>query len=197
MGQFGDASDATTQQSLFQFASESAGESIHEKNRRSALLDINGLMVSGRLSFSLSYHPDFHHANTVETLLSQFERNLKELITHCKHQSVPKYTASDFPLANLNQTEFVLFNQDNLQDIYPQTPMQQGMLFHTLLQEDKEAYNTQLTLAFKGNIQEAWMKKAWEGLITQFDIFRTGFYGEDCHSFFKWFIRKLSCPGYR
>ncbi len=86
-------------------------------------------------------------------------------------------------MANIRQKEFMLLNQENLHDLYPQTPIQQGMLFHTLLQEDKEAYNTQLIIEFKGNIQEEWMNKAWEGLINQFDIFRTAFYSEGLSQF--------------
>ncbi len=38
------------------------------------------------------------------------------------------------------------------------------------------------------------MKKAWEGLITQFDIFRTGFYGEGLSQFLQVVYQKAELP---
>ncbi len=78
---------------------------IHPENGRSALLELNGFVVSGCLTFTLSYHPEFHGEQTARAIMSNYHRYLQTLIQHCQNLKTQKFTPSDFNLANLNQND--------------------------------------------------------------------------------------------
>lgn len=88
----------------WQFSKESSG-SIHSPlGRRSHLIEINSLIVSGRLEMEWQYSENFHQKTTIENLAHTYQESLEALINHCL--SAPGgYTPSDFPDADLNQAE--------------------------------------------------------------------------------------------
>lgn len=68
---------------------------------------------------------------------------------------------------------------DNITDIYPQSPLQKGMIFHMLSDPLSEAYIIQITLDLDGNVNIDALKQAWQGVIDYYDVLRTGFEWED------------------
>ncbi|MDP4197768.1 MAG: condensation domain-containing protein, partial [Bacteroidota bacterium] len=67
----------------------------------------------------------------------------------------------------------------NIQDIYSLSPMQQGMLFHSLMDNKKTAYLEQLSCEINGNFDTDLFKKSWEVVIDRHSILRTAFVWED------------------
>src|SRR5262245_55082283 len=63
-----------------------------------------------------------------------------------------------------------------LRRLYPATPMQQGMLFHSLL--DPGLYVTQSYWTLAGDLDTAVFRRAWQAVIDRHDIFRTVFVGQ-------------------
>ena len=70
-------------------------------------------------------------------------------------------------------------NQENIQDIYPLSPMQQGMLFHSLYAPESEVYTEQLSCTLTGRLDIDAFKKAWQAVVDRHDMFRTAFVWED------------------
>ncbi|MEO1298541.1 MAG: amino acid adenylation domain-containing protein, partial [Cyanobacteria bacterium J06636_16] len=66
----------------------------------------------------------------------------------------------------------------NIQNIYPLSPMQQGILFHTLLAPEAGAYVPQIVLTLTGDLNAAVLKQAWQQAVNQHDVLRTAFYWE-------------------
>lgn len=66
-------------------------------------------------------------------------------------------------------------NKKNIEDIYELTPMQQGMLFHTLYSEGSDAYFEQFCYNLIGELDEAIFQKAWEEIVKRHDVLRTSF----------------------
>jgi surfactin family lipopeptide synthetase C len=66
-------------------------------------------------------------------------------------------------------------NKKNIEAIYPLSPMQQGMLFHTLYQPEAGQYFEQLTCTISGKLDEQAFKKAWGKVIERNSILRTSF----------------------
>jgi alpha-ketoglutarate-dependent taurine dioxygenase len=67
---------------------------------------------------------------------------------------------------------------NNIEDIYPLSPMQQGMLFHTLYEPRSGAYVMQVTGTAPGGFNLAAFKSAWERLIAHHPVLRTSFVWE-------------------
>ncbi len=66
-----------------------------------------------------------------------------------------------------------------IEDIYPLSPMQQGMLFHTLLNPDNNAYFEQLSTTLHGELDISIFKKSWENQLQRHSILRSSFIWED------------------
>ena len=66
----------------------------------------------------------------------------------------------------------------NVEDIYPLSPMQQGMLFHTLLDPQTGDYLTQLTGTIEGNTTLTAFRDAWREVIRRHAVLRTAFIWE-------------------
>jgi len=58
---------------------------------------------------------------------------------------------------------------------YPLTPMQNGMLFHALLQPDSGSYVQQLVATFDGAADEALVRAAWDAVLERHSVLRNGF----------------------
>jgi amino acid adenylation domain-containing protein/non-ribosomal peptide synthase protein (TIGR01720 family) len=86
------------------WASESSGPARSLRNRRSHLLQINGVVAQGQLRVTWMYSKGRHRRTTVERLAETFKESLESLITHCQ-SLVADYTASDFPLARLDEQQ--------------------------------------------------------------------------------------------
>ncbi|MGD9900398.1 MAG: condensation domain-containing protein, partial [Calditrichaceae bacterium] len=67
----------------------------------------------------------------------------------------------------------------NIQNIYPLSPMQQGMLFHTLLSPETDVYSEQLSCIISGDLNIDAFRQAWEQVIERQDILRSSFIWED------------------
>jgi non-ribosomal peptide synthase protein (TIGR01720 family) len=90
---------------LFGAAKEESGPSRSPWGRRKHLLEITAAVVDGALRTNWIYSEEIHRRETIENLANHFIEALRSLIAHCQASSEEGYTPSDFPAANLNQTE--------------------------------------------------------------------------------------------
>lgn len=65
--------------------------------------------------------------------------------------------------------------QNSIEKVYPLTPMQEGMLYHSVLDPASSAYFTQLELRFNGCLDINLLQKSIDQLVEQNDILRTVF----------------------
>ncbi|MCF2946282.1 non-ribosomal peptide synthetase, partial [Paenibacillus tarimensis] len=62
-----------------------------------------------------------------------------------------------------------------VQHIYPCTPLQEGMLFHALLDGESQAYFEQTAFHLSGTLNIVWLERSFNGLIERHDSLRTNF----------------------
>jgi len=67
---------------------------------------------------------------------------------------------------------------ENIADIYELSPMQQGLLFHTLYAPDSGVYFNQFCCTIRGNLNLAAFQQAWQQVVERHPILRTSFYWE-------------------
>lgn len=64
---------------------------------------------------------------------------------------------------------------DTIQKVYPLTPMQEGMLFHSIMDPDSSAYHNLLQAKICGQLDISLFEQSFNQLITENDILRTAF----------------------
>ncbi|HEU4508570.1 MAG TPA: amino acid adenylation domain-containing protein [Pyrinomonadaceae bacterium] len=69
-------------------------------------------------------------------------------------------------------------SKDQIEDIYPLSPMQEGMIFHTLLAPESRVYFQQESYSLHGDLDVAALKQAWQQVIDRHSILRTSFVWE-------------------
>jgi len=69
-------------------------------------------------------------------------------------------------------------DKKNVADFYPLSPMQQGMLFHSLLDPSSGMYVEQLSCTIRGELDIPAFQQAWQQVVKRNTILRTGFLGE-------------------
>lgn len=82
----------------------------------------------------------------------------------------------------------------NIEDIYPLSPMQQGILFHTLLSPDSGEYIPQVGLTLSGLLNIEQFKQAWEYVIARHQSLRASFHWERREQPFQVIYRQVNLP---
>jgi amino acid adenylation domain-containing protein/non-ribosomal peptide synthase protein (TIGR01720 family) len=174
LGQF---DQVAGQMALFTRAQESSGVSQSLNDERAYLLDVNASVSGGRLQINWGYSEDLFRRETIERLAEAYIAALDSLIAHCRSVEAVRHTPSDFPLVSLTQQELDRITESNLhiQEIYPLSPMQQGLLFHTIYAPNSGVYFGQLTCAFEGDLDVSIFRRAWQEAIDRHAILRTSF----------------------
>jgi non-ribosomal peptide synthase protein (TIGR01720 family) len=90
---------------LFSPTLEPCGKTRSFKANRRHLLAVNGLIINNQLKIDWTYSQNIHKQATVEQLAEDFLQKLRSLIIHCQSPNVGGFTPSDFPLAEIGQTE--------------------------------------------------------------------------------------------
>lgn len=66
-----------------------------------------------------------------------------------------------------------------IEDIYPLSPTQQGMLFHSLYATESSMYVEQRSCVLRGKLDLAALERAWQGVIDRYAVLRSSFAWEE------------------
>ncbi|QKJ73222.1 amino acid adenylation domain-containing protein [Pseudomonas rhodesiae] len=164
---------------LFATASESAGAEQSPDAPLSNWLTVNGQVYGGELHMGWTFSPLMFDPEVIEALSVAFSRELTALIAHCCTPGNSGVTVSDFPLARLNQQqlESLPLAADAIEDLYTLSPMQQGMLFHSLYEQAAGDYINQIRVSVDG-LDVSRFQQAWDATVQAHDVLRSGFFWE-------------------
>jgi amino acid adenylation domain-containing protein len=85
-------------------------------------------------------------------------------------------------------------NMDNLEDIYELSPLQQGLLFHTLYAPQSGVYFEQFSWTLKGNLNTEALRQAWQRVVDRHPILRTAFYWQDLEKPYQVVYEQIELP---
>ncbi|SES14724.1 non-ribosomal peptide synthase domain TIGR01720/amino acid adenylation domain-containing protein [Lentzea xinjiangensis] len=150
------------------------GRDIAAGNARAYLIDVVGLVENGRLELTWLYSGQVHDESTVRGVAEAVVRGLAEIVAHCAEPGAGGRTPSDFPLARLDQAavDRLAGTGDEVEDIYPLTPLQEGMLFHGLADPSSTAYFDQVRLRLTGVDDERALATAWQRVVDRTPVLR-------------------------
>ncbi|MDF5727414.1 MAG: amino acid adenylation domain-containing protein [Rhizonema sp. PD38] len=84
--------------------------------------------------------------------------------------------------------------QENIEDIYELSPMQQGMLFHTLTAPNSGVYFQQICYLLQTQLNVSAFKKAWLRVVERHSILRTSFYWKGLDKPYQVVYRQVDLP---
>jgi amino acid adenylation domain-containing protein/non-ribosomal peptide synthase protein (TIGR01720 family) len=176
----GQLDGALGEKSPLKLASESAGPSEDPRQALSHPLILNALVRGNRLRMAWTYDTGAYRRETVERLAEACREALRAVVTHCREPEAGSYTPSDFSLVNLTTDELAALHLPagrdgpQVEDVYPLTPAQQGILFHALAAPGSGVYVNQLTCRIRG-LEPADFARAWQRLTDRHTPLRTAF----------------------
>ncbi|MFJ5266794.1 amino acid adenylation domain-containing protein, partial [Streptomyces sp. NPDC088387] len=102
------------------------------------------------------------------------------LAVHTRAPGAGGHSPSDFPLVpaltqeNLDRLQAAV---PSLTDVWPLSPLQEGMLFHATFDEDgPDVYQSQRVLALDGPLDARRLRASWEALVARHEALRVGFH---------------------
>ncbi len=181
LGQFDQSFGADA---LFHPLDESAGAAHDPDAPLPNELSVDSQVYGGELVLRWTFSRERHDSQTIRALADGYLAELQSLIAHCLQDDAGGLTPSDFPLAQLTQAQLDVLPvpANTIEDVYPLTPMQEGLLLHTLLEPGTGLYYMQDRYRINSALDPQRFAQAWQAVIARHEALRASFcwnVGED------------------
>ncbi len=84
--------------------------------------------------------------------------------------------------------------RNNIEDIYPLSPVQRGILFHTLYASRSSVYLVQLSSVLSQDLDISALKQAWQQVMARHPVLRTAFKWEHRDDPLQIALRQVDLP---
>lgn len=156
----------------FGIAADSLIQNRDPSAERTHWIEINAYILDGQLRIFWTFSPHLHHPETIIHLTERFKAYLNRFLNE------RAVLSSDFPLAALKKAdlEFLYQECENIEDIYPLTPLQEGLLLYSLLNPDSDKYLVQCILELDGYLNVDLFEESWRLVLERHPALRTSFH---------------------
>ncbi|MFJ2689363.1 non-ribosomal peptide synthase/polyketide synthase [Pseudomonas sp. NPDC087336] len=174
LGQF---DQSFAEDALFTPARESSGAAQSADAPLPNWLSVDGQVYGGELKLDWTFSRECFELGEIQTLAADFRNELLALIEHCLSDGAGGVTPADFPLARLSQPQLdgLPVPPAQIEDVYPLSPMQAGLLFHSLYESESGAYVNQLSVEARG-LDTDRLGRAWQAVLDSHAILRSSFH---------------------
>ncbi|WP_283137596.1 non-ribosomal peptide synthetase [Rhizohabitans arisaemae] len=143
-------------------------------------LEIDAIVEDGprgpRLSATWSWPGGVLDPADVAELADAWVEALRGLAAHAAAPGAGGRTPSDFPLVTIGQEELDGLRAGGVADLLPATPLQQGLYFHAVYDEDAaDVYTVQQVIELTGVADPRAVRDAVQGLLDRHPLLRAGF----------------------
>lgn len=174
LGQF---DQSFSEDSLFTPAAGSLG-ALHDPDAPLPTpLAIDCQVQEGRLGMRWTYSREQFDEASVTALADAYSAELALLVEHCLDDRSGGCSPADFPLARLSQAQLdaLAIPARRIEDIYPLTPMQEGLLLHTLLEPGQGLYFMQDRYRIDSALDHERFAQAWSAVVARHEALRASF----------------------
>src|SRR5262249_27999621 len=131
---------------------------------------------------------------TIELHAAEMLRSLKDLLAS---DDAAAAAPADFPLVQIGADELaaLLEAHADAETVLPPSPLQEGLLFHALDDDQPGVYVQQITLRLDGSVDRHALAAAWDGALRRHDALRASFHrSERDGRAYAVVHRELHCP---
>ncbi|KAL5341859.1 hypothetical protein BJX70DRAFT_395585 [Aspergillus crustosus] len=155
---------------------------------RLSLFEVSAIIVKDRLHVSFTYNRDMRHQAQIQSWISECRQVLETDMLHLRN-AAPVPTLSDYPLfpttydglEDLTKNTLPalgIVSWEQVEDIYPCSPVQEGILLSQLRDSHQYIFNAILEMHYsenQGDIDLKRLKNAWSIVVARHPILRTVF----------------------
>ncbi|MFD8693112.1 amino acid adenylation domain-containing protein, partial [Streptomyces sp. NPDC059651] len=145
-------------------------------------LELNSMVIDtdlgAQLDVSAGFPAGLFAPEEVRELIDLWFAALDALARHTADPAAGGLTPSDLPLVKVRQHDIEAWEAryPGVSDVWPLTPLQSGLLFHTMLNDDSwDAYQMQMAFHIEGEVDPARMRAAAQALLDRHANLRTAF----------------------
>ncbi|KAG8160684.1 hypothetical protein KVR01_008948 [Diaporthe batatas] len=152
-----------------------------------SLFEVSAVILKGSLRFSFAFNQNMNHQPEIRQWITSCQHSLSALVETLSDMA-PEHTLSDFPLLSLTYDHLRLMTEqklpmagvssmDMVEDIYPCSPLQSGLLISTAKNSAFYAAYTLHEVKSRGGspVDARKLAGAWKHLIEYHPILRTIF----------------------
>lgn len=168
----------STSQPLFYMKQLNSGLPRDPESVRSHIIQIDCAVIGGKMQINFTYSSNLHLEESIASLSRQYKSFLVQAASQAQKHASESFVPSDFPLARLNplQLDTLTKTYGNIEEIYRLSPMQSGMLFHSLLHTDSAPpYIAQFNCTIQGSLDPKTLEMAWSFLKSHHAVLRTAY----------------------
>ncbi|ANN20077.1 non-ribosomal peptide synthetase [Amycolatopsis orientalis] len=145
------------------------------------VLEIDAVVVDGadgpEFSLTVTWARRILDDAGAESFAEAWLAMLTGLAVHAGRESAGGHTPSDFPLTALTQREVAEVEAavPDLFDIWPLSPLQEGLLFHATDERGPDVYASMRKLVLDGPLDVARFRASWQALLDRHPALRASF----------------------
>ncbi|OQE37713.1 hypothetical protein PENCOP_c009G04857 [Penicillium coprophilum] len=173
--------------SVFDSSDFAVAGDMGPRTARFALFEVSAIVIKERLNVAFTYSNKMHHKGSIGRWILQCKQILEKDILTLK-TATPEPTLSDYPLLPISYHGLQMLttstfrkagirNKDQVEDIFPCSPMQEGLLLSQL--RDPNAYMFHTVFEIKdgktGKVDAEGVAHAWQTLVDRHPVLRTIF----------------------
>ncbi|NDB61009.1 gramicidin biosynthesis protein, partial [bacterium] len=158
---------------LWNITNEGSGISVSSDNQDRNIININGMVIDGKLQFTIASKLD---ENSTIRLTKSFKQKLEEIISHTVKQLRGYLTVSD--IDNIISQEYLSKLQESreVEGVYLANSLQQGFIYHALNQSGiDDAYLVQIIWQYNNPLNIDKLQEAWSYAQARYPSLRVRF----------------------
>ncbi|WP_033679169.1 non-ribosomal peptide synthetase, partial [Bacillus gaemokensis] len=171
----GELNSYTENESSRNITTFSTGLSIAEENRLPGTINFNGSIAQSKLCFVVTYDAKRYLEETINKLGVLYKEILIEIVEYCSNQKESTKTASDYSTNDLETSDLAVLRTrfSDIEDIYSLTALQEGMLFHNVMDRESTSYIVQSVYTLHGEVDNEKVGQALKFLARKHGVLRS------------------------
>ncbi|MBC9934892.1 non-ribosomal peptide synthetase [Chitinophaga qingshengii] len=168
--------DTAVSEEPFGLAAEDRGAECHPDNKRFFAMEVTAVITEGQLQVELDYDKECLDKKDVARVSTAFKAALLDILYSRSGRATTGPVIPEYTFHTLTPEERqALAEKYAPQDVYPLSPLQEGLFFHSRTGLESDAYFRQFSYRFHGVFDVEALRRSFDLLIARHDILRAIF----------------------